>query len=74
MIAFVIFSLFWLLPLNDEHFTTANIYFYSNLSKIPNSEIIAEQICPDIENSEYFTKQIYLPYLLFFNYLFCVLI
>ncbi len=48
-------------PFNNEKFTTANIYFIgqSIRKKSLNSEIIPTQICPDIENSEHFKKQIF---------------
>ncbi len=43
-------------PLNNDHFTTAKLILHRNLSeKIPNREIIAMEISPDIANSETFT-------------------
>ncbi len=48
-------------PFNGENFTSSNSYFIwqSIIKKIPNSEIIATQTYPDIENSEHFAKQIF---------------
>ncbi len=42
-----------------KNVTTANMFLYSNQNKITISIFVVTQICPDIENSKHFTKQMF---------------